>query len=196
MDDEQVLRADRKRLEAMIDAAFLQTESEGRTAAQRRTILIDGFNVLHAVLEEPERKSGWWRRTQRERLLALAAGWPDAGDALWVAFDGARPSWSLWAEPVARVESRSFADEKGGQLPGASPRRGPLVHSVYVESADDWIVRRARRAADPSRTFVVTRDRQVEGRARSAGCHVWSPWAFLSECPTEPKPPLDESSGG
>ena len=98
-------------------------------------------------------------------------------DELWVAFDGARPAWAQWAEPVVQIESRSPL--KAGRQP-----TGPLVHSVYVQSADDWIVRRARRAADPERTFVVTRDRQVEGRARSAGCRVWSPWAFLSECPS------------
>ena len=120
--------------------------------------------------------TGWWRRTQRERLLRLAAGWPIATDELWVAFDGARPAWAQWAEPFVQLESRP------PRAAGGRPT-GPLVHSVYVESADDWIVRRARRAAAPDRTFVVTRDKQVEGRAKSAGCHVWSPWAFLSECP-------------
>ena len=160
----------------MIDAAF---EEASRTAPdERRTILVDGFNVLHAVLEERERETGWWRRTQRERLLRLAGGWPVATDELWVAFDGARPAWAQWAQPVVKLESRSLL-AAGGRPTGA------LVHSVYVESADDWIVRRARRASSPDRTFVVTRDKQVEGRAKSAGCHVWSPWAFLSECPGE-----------
>ena len=162
----------------MIDEAFEQASGEASAAAlaERRIILVDGFNVLHAVLEENERETGWWRRTQRERLLRLAAGWPIPTDELWVAFDGARPAWAQWAEPFVQVESRP------PRAAGGRPT-GPLVHSVYVESADDWIVRRARRAAAPDRTFVVTRDRQVEGRAKSAGCHVWSPWAFLSECP-------------
>ena len=159
----------------MIDAAFEEASATGSDA--RRVILVDGFNVLHAILEENEREAGWWRRTQRERLLRLAAGWPIATDELWVAFDGARPAWAQWAEPVVQIESQS-------PLKARRQPTGPLVHSVYVQSADDWIVRRARRAADPERTFVVTRDRQVEGRARSAGCQVWSPWAFLSECPS------------
>ena len=93
-----------------------------------------------------------------------------------VAFDGARPAWAQWAEPVVQIESP-------GALAASERPDVPRVHSVYVESADDWIVRRARRASAPERTFVVTRDKQVEGRARSAGCQVWSPWAFLSECP-------------
>lgn len=158
----------------MIDAAF--EEASQRDTGERRTILVDGFNVLHAVLEEHERETGWWRRTQRERLLRMAAGWPIATDELWVAFDGARPAWAQWAEPIVQLESR-------GPVAAGGRRTGALVHSVYVESADDWIVRRTRRTQAPERTFVVTRDKQVEGRARSAGCHVWSPWAFLSECP-------------
>ena len=158
----------------MIDAAF--DASAQTDPGERRTILVDGFNVLHAVLEEHERETGWWRRTQRERLLRLASSWPTATDELWVAFDGARPAWAQWAEPVVQLESQ-------GALAAGDRPDVPRVHSVYVESADDWIVRRARRASAPERTFVVTRDKQVEGRARSAGCHIWSPWAFLSECP-------------
>lgn len=155
----------------MIDAAF--EESSASDPGDRRTILIDGFNVLHAVLEEHERANGWWRRGQRERLLRLAADWPVATDTLWVAFDGARPAWAQWAEPVAPLEARRPATASGRPT-------GPLVHSVYVESADDWIVRRARRAQAPDRTIVVTRDRQVAGRCRSAECAVWSPHELLS----------------
>ena len=158
----------------MIDAAF--EEASASDPGDRRTILIDGFNVLHAVLEDHERANGWWRRSQRERLLRLVADWPIATDTLWVAFDGASPAWAQWAEPVVQLEARRPL--AAGGRPTAA-----LVHTVYVESADDWIVRRARRAAAPERTFVVTRDRQVAGRARSAGCAIWSPWEFLSECP-------------
>jgi len=146
----------------MIDAVLSREE--------RRVILVDGFNVLHAVLQKAERESGWWKREQRERLLRRVAKWPAAEDEVWVAFDGTQPAWSVWAEPVARTVS-------------AGMNRPLPVHSVYVESADDWIVRRARRAPHPERTIVVTRDRQVAGRARSAGCEVWSPWSFMSRCP-------------
>jgi len=77
-----------------------------------------------------------------------------------------------------KLEAKSTIDARGG----SSPRAGPIVHSVYVESADDWIVRRARRAKDATRLIVVTRDRQVAGRCRSAGCLVWSPHEFESRC--------------
>lgn len=171
----------------MIDAAF--EEASASDPGDRRTILIDGFNVLHAVLEEHERASGWWRRSQRERLLRLAAEWPIAKDTLWVAFDGARPAWAQWAEPVVQLEARPPLAVDGRPI-------AALVHTVYVESADDWIVRRARRAVAPDRTFVVTRDRQVAGRARSAGCAIWSPWEFLSECPRAMTDARDTAGAG
>jgi predicted RNA-binding protein with PIN domain len=161
----------------MIEAAavFPQASDEpGAHPTEGRIILVDGFNVLHSILEPEEREAGWWRRQQRERLLHALSRWPDPHDVLWVAFDGAEPSWSVWAEPVARVVD-----------PSALRRDGPpqaQVHSVYVESADDWIVRRARRAKAPERTIVATRDRQVAGRARSADCVVWSPGELMQSC--------------
>ena len=130
------LRDGAAELEAMIDAVLSREE--------RRVILVDGFNVLHAVLLKSERESGWWRRAMRERLLNRVGEWPQPNDEIWVAFDGAQPSWSVWAEPVAEP----------------LPRRGTgtCIHSVYVESADDWIVRRARKTPHPDRTVVVTAD--------------------------------------
>jgi len=196
------VRAGRREVEAMIDAVLSEQE--------RRVILVDGFNVLHSVLLKQEREAGWWRRVQRERLLQRVSLWPLHADRIWVAFDGAQPAWSVWAEPVAKIvepqlppvipdtpgESGSVKESGGasgnasGNASGSRSRRPlhtaaarPIVHSVYVESADDWIVRRARRAPDPDRTIVVSADRQVTGRARSAGCEVWSPWSFMSRCP-------------
>jgi hypothetical protein len=155
-------------------ATAIASETDGPEPG--RMILVDGFNVLHAMLDPGERENGWWRRQQRERLLRSIAGWPIPGDVFWVAFDGAEPSWSVWAEPVARV-----LDPRPSTAEDSLPRA--LIHSVYVESADDWIVRRARRVQDPDRTVVVTRDRQVAGRARSAGCTVWSPGELIAACP-------------
>ncbi|MFO0690678.1 MAG: NYN domain-containing protein [Myxococcota bacterium] len=142
----------------------------------RRALLVDGFNVLHTVLLAGARDGAWWGRAARERLLDRLAGWPEAGDAIWVAFDGNQPAWSVLAVPAP------------GPCPGARAR-GPIVHSLFVESADDWIVRRARRAACPDRTVVVSADRKVAGRARSAGCLVWSPWEFVAQIPVGPEIP-------
>jgi hypothetical protein len=147
-------------------------EAANTMSADSRVILVDAFNVLHAVLLGREREHGWWRREERERLLRRISGWKNGPDEIWVAFDGAQPAWSVWAEPVLR--------------PITVASRGPIVHSIYVESADDWIVRRARRSARPEQLVVVSADRKVSGRARSAGCEIWSPWAFISRCPMKP----------
>lgn len=140
------------------------------TPAEPRVIFVDGFNVLHATLDADDRGGAWWTRTQREALLARMTRWPEAGDEIWVVFDGPSPAWSCWAERVVRTDDRT----------------SPTVHCVFVENADDWIVRRARRAAAPGRTIVVSRDHQVAGRARSAGCRVWSPGELLGRCPEAP----------
>ncbi len=152
-------------------------------AGPGRVILVDGFNVLHAVLLGKERQEGWWRRAPRERLLRRISGWPVRSDEIWVAFDGKHPAWSVWVEPE-RIEipsSATPADSKGGTAVVDGP--GPIVHSLFVESADDWIVRRARRTPSPERMVVVSGDHKVAGRARSAGCAVWTPWALISQCP-------------
>jgi predicted RNA-binding protein with PIN domain len=144
------------------------TPSGDEPEAVPRVILVDGFNVLHAVLLENDRSAGWWRRKHRERLLERLCDWRGGPDQIWVAFDGSQPRESVWAEPVAIVR------------PGE--RKGPTIHSIFVESADDWIVRRARNADDPTRTIVVSADRQVAGRARSAGCEILTPWTFMGGC--------------
>ncbi|HIF93779.1 MAG: NYN domain-containing protein [Myxococcales bacterium] len=181
-------------LEAMIDAEFARADSDTaetaekqistgtlsiESAAETRVILVDAFNVLHAVLLGRERDHGWWRREERERLLRRISGWKNGPDEIWVAFDGAQPAWSVWAEPILR--------------PITVASRGPIVHSVYVESADDWIVRRARRSARPQQLIVVSADRKVSGRARSAGCEIWTPWAFISQCPTLSEDPTQST---
>lgn len=160
--DDRSERQFRRELDAMTAAAMVETGG--------RIILVDGFNVLHTVVLGRDRAAGWWKREPRERLLRRIATWTEGPDALWVAFDGTRESWSTWAEPVADTMAAAAA--------------GAHVHSVYVESADDWIVRRARRSPWPDRTVVVSADHKVAGRARSAGCAIWTPWAFMARCPT------------
>ena len=156
---------------------------ESGTATKPRTILVDGFNVLHAVLLGKDRAKGWWQRVHRERLLERLCEWRGGPDQIWVAFDGTRPAESIWAEPVAIVHS----DMNTGRSPGQTAKKiAPTIHSVYVESADDWIVRRARKSSDPTNMIVVSADRQVAGRARSAGCEVLAPWTFMSGCGPAP----------
>lgn len=157
-----------------------------------RVILVDGFNVLHAVLLGKDRTHGWWRRVHRERLLERLCDWRGGPDQIWVAFDGTRPSESVWAEPVAVVRSNRWGKPEPSQEPAQGGVQGmeapvrehmaPTIHIVFVESADDWIVRRARKAEEPERMIVVSADRKVAGRARSAGCEILTPWTFMGHC--------------
>jgi hypothetical protein len=158
-------RAGTAEFESMIEAEFTRLAA---CQTHRRVILVDGFNVLHAVLLGGEREDEWWGRASRERLLRRISRWPCGPDEIWVAFDGTQPAWSVWAEPIA--------------IPKTTGSKSTTVHSVFVESADDWIVRRARRATHPERTIIVSGDRKVTGRARSAGCEIWTPWALMSRC--------------
>ena len=182
---------------------------ESQFATMPRTILVDGFNVLHAVLLGKDRADGWWRRKHRERLLERLCEWRGGPDQIWVAFDGTRPAESVWAEPVATIvppptfcsstdspadsptESQAegqMESQNGGQAARAmlGAPQGPTIHTVFVESADDWIVRRARKAEDPRRVIVVSADRKVAGRARSAGCEILTPWTFMGGCGPAP----------
>lgn len=170
---------------------------ESTFATIPRTILVDGFNVLHAVLLGKDRADGWWRRKHRERLLERLCEWRGGPDQIWVAFDGTKPAESIWAEPVAIVvppptlhaeseaqSPRELEGQSESQTGRATigARQGPTIHTVFVESADDWIVRRARKAEDPARVIVVSADRKVAGRARSAGCEILTPWTFMGGC--------------
>jgi predicted RNA-binding protein with PIN domain len=118
--------------------------------------LVDGFNVLHAGVLRGRDRADWWQEPARARLLDRVAGFAEGGAEVCVVFDGARPS------------------------PAEAERRHPRV--VFAPSADDWILRELREAADPTAIVVVTADRQVADRARHRGARVVSPRAFLERC--------------
>jgi predicted RNA-binding protein with PIN domain len=119
--------------------------------------LVDGYNVLHAVVLGGKDRSRWWTGSRRRELLERASGF-DADVEIWIVFDG--PD-----------DSGAVADE-----------RGP--HCVFADSADAWLVERVRRAEDPTSIAVVTSDRQVAGRARGRGARIVSPQDFLARCAT------------
>ncbi len=132
--------------------------------------LVDGFNVLHAVLLGGQARIDWWAAPQRERLLERAGRFRDPRAEIWVVFDGSRTSGS-------EHEGDRGDDDASGE-PG-----GPRPRVVFAASADDWLVGRVRRAKQPGEIAVVTGDRQVAGRCRHAGSVVVRPRDFLAHCP-------------
>lgn len=126
----------------------------------QRLWLVDGYNVLHAVLLGPSGREGaWWSEPAREGLLARAERLDDPAAEIWVVFDGPRPE----ASPEATA-------------PGARVRR------VFAASADEWLVARVRESPQPDRIAVVTADRSVADRARHRGARVVAPAEFLARC--------------
>ncbi len=129
--------------------------------------LVDGFNVLHAVVLGGEPRAEFWSASQRARLidrLARGLGEGAAGRAgIVVVFDGQRP------------------------LEGDAAHPAPALEVVFAPSADEWIVKHVRRAANEAGAVrpvgVVSNDRQVAGRCRHAGAPVVAPAHFMSHFP-------------
>ena len=117
-----------------------------------REWLVDGFNVLHAVVLGGRDRSGWWAAQGRERLLSALAEEGLERERVWVVFDGGQPD--------------DAADPAG-------------LRTVFAPSADEWLVRRVKDDSEPRRLAVVTADRRLAARGRHAGARVVSPRDFL-----------------
>ncbi|MCH2172105.1 NYN domain-containing protein [Myxococcota bacterium] len=131
--------------------------------------LVDGYNVLHAVVLGDDRER-WWREEQRDRLIRMATDL-GAGEApVWVVFDGPHPL----ADTPESFE-RAFED-------CPAPLQESRVGVVFAPDADDWILTRARRASSPEGIAVVTADRRLAARVRRTGVQVVSPRSFLDAC--------------
>ncbi len=125
------------------------------TSCETKIWLVDGYNVLHAAVLGGKDRSQWWTGSRRRELLERVSGF-DADAEVWIVFDG--------------------PDDSGAE---AEP---PGPHCVFAASADDGLVDRVRRAADPSEIAVVTADRKVAGRARGRGARIVTPKDFLARC--------------
>ena len=119
--------------------------------------LVDGFNLLHAVVLQGRDRKDWWRAEARLRVVDLVRRLDAPGAEVVVVFDGRRP-------------------------PDEPEPEGPGPQVVFAASADDWLLRAVRQAPDPSRVTVVTADRQLADRARHRGARVLGPRAFRERC--------------
>lgn len=115
------------------------------------TVLVDGFNLLHARVLRGRDRRDWKGPEARARLIAaLADADVPPGAELVVVFDDPRPAPS---DTVPRV--------------------------VHAPDADAWITRQVLAHADPETITVVTADRALGDRCRTAGAHIVRPHAFL-----------------
>ena len=153
----------------------------------RAHVVIDGFNVLHAVLLAADRREAaalksssqdrpapeplnWWEHGYQRRVVAWA-------EALWLTV----------------MRTRAVAGEQG--LADSQPIRLTVVFDasrevtieqrvmservavVYAPSADEWIVEQCRKES----VVVITADRALVNRARMWGARSVKPWAVNEE---------------
>lgn len=125
--------------------------------ASERLWLVDGYNVLHAVLLGQEREVPWWRREYQQLVLDWVVERfpaPLTDHNVVLAFDASRPLCD--AERVAHA----------------------WVNVVYVPDVDEWMVQRCAQSecGSGNTTCVVTADRSLGDRARARGARVAKPW--------------------
>lgn len=129
--------------------------------------LVDGTNVMAS------RPDGWWRDRPgaSARLVVRLQHLAAAGDVVTVVFDGSPPP-----------DQADLAEgEHDGVTVRWAQRRGP-------DAADDRIVELVSSDGRPESLTVVTSDRALARRARSAGASVNGAGALLRR--------LDELDGG
>lgn len=123
-------------------------------------VLVDGFNVLHAVVLKGRERAEWWSVLNQEQVIRLAEAFCRAanGDSqVEVVFDAGSSS------------SHRFQGETA-------------VSVRFDPNADDAIVERSRQLQGSSHVIVVSADRALLDRARNFGATRLSPWAFRKVC--------------
>lgn len=131
------------------------------------TWLVDGFNVLNAAMLRGAERRGFWRSEARQRLIDRASRLASR-DPVCLVFDGQHPP---------EGEEADAERESAHDIPACLD-----LQVVFAPSADDWLLRHVRNAAEPARLVLVTADRSLADRARHAGARVVSPREFLARC--------------
>ena len=126
-------------------------------------LIIDGFNVLHAVVLVGRDRAGWWQPAAQRRLVERVEQLTLSYPTIWIVFDR-RPSTSEVPEDVTSND--------------------PRIRIVYAPSADDWIVQEVERLTPQHSVTVVTADRPLRERVRHVGGSLLSPLALFSTAST------------
>ncbi|MFP6641789.1 MAG: NYN domain-containing protein [Myxococcota bacterium] len=155
------------------------TRSHPQKEAGPSQWLVDGYNVLHAVLLPGHLRgqTRWWDHEGRERLIQRVRR-----------FDGIESNPKPLLGPVGPRIGRW--PQVCVVFDGTEPMAEPADHHnpidvVFAPSADAYLVSRARRADPTEAVFVVSNDRQVAGRCAHAGATIVSPRDFMARCPED-----------
>jgi predicted RNA-binding protein with PIN domain len=127
--------------------------------------LVDGFNLLHAVVLRGRERRNWWQAEQQARVVRLARAF--RGGEVWVIFD-------------ARGGERVTGTGTGGAFtPGPN---GEQLEVRFAPNADDYIVELCAQLQGQRQVIVVSADRALVDRARHRGAARLSPWQFAEQC--------------
>jgi predicted RNA-binding protein with PIN domain len=127
-------------------------------------LIIDGFNLLHAVVLVGRDRAKWWQPAAQRRLVERVEQLPlSYYPSIWIVFDR-RPSTNEVPEGVTSNDSR--------------------LRIVYAPSADEWIVQEVEHLAPQYAITVVTADRPLRERVRHVGGSLLSPLALFSTSST------------
>lgn len=122
-------------------------------------LMIDGFNVLHAVVLIGRDRANWWQPAAQRRLVERVEQMrPLPYQEVWIVFDR-RPTTNDTPEDVTSTD--------------------PRIRVQYAPSADDWIAGEVERLAPHHAITVVTSDRPLRERVRRVGGTVLSPRRFV-----------------
>ena len=138
-------------------------------------IVVDGYNVIHAV-PELARQLERSLEAAREALLAACRNYrARRGDIarLYVVFDG---------DETISLDS---SIERGGVT---------ALFTQREEEADARILALVRASGGGERFVVVSNDTMIINNARVHGARVWSAQEFVAQL--HPKPPAHAASGG
>jgi predicted RNA-binding protein with PIN domain len=116
-------------------------------------LIIDGFNVLHAVVLIGRDRAGWWQPAAQRRLVERVEQLTLSYPSIWIVFD------------------RSLSTS---EIPEDVTSKDARIRIVYAPSADDWIVHEVERLAPQHAITVVTADRPLRERVRHVGGMVLS----------------------
>ncbi len=169
------------------------------------TLLIDGFNLLHAAVLKGRDRAGWWRADRQRQVVRLAAQLAERAAQSSVPLPSASPPLASGSPPARlalplhvvfdRRPGPRDADPASAAGGAADPSR-VVVH--HAPSADDWIVAECQRLEPAAQVVVVSADRALIDRAGQYGARRLSPWAFAAWCGSfgRAEPGQGEPTGG
>lgn len=139
-------------------------------------VLVDGFNVLHALLLTSERRAAHGTSTHDPKTVAEVCWWlPEFQRRVvtWAEKQVASRAFQAVAQTEGPARLRvSVVFDASREVNERERVSSEVVSVVYAPNADDWIVDVCEREV----ALVVTADRALSDRAYHRGARRIKPW--------------------